>query len=74
MYANISSHSLPTCDTSQGLLTVALRETRDFVESVLTYINVCDTFGNWEFHRCCAIIYTKPIFCTTLKLLLSYDM
>jgi len=36
---------------SLGLLTAAMPEARDFVESLLPYMNLGDTFGNWEFNH-----------------------
>jgi len=33
-------HTLPTCDMRLGLLTVAMPEARDFVESLKPYINI----------------------------------
>jgi hypothetical protein len=46
IYANTTPHTIPTCDMSLGLLTVVMPEARDFVESLLPYMNFGDTFGN----------------------------
>jgi hypothetical protein len=46
IYASTTPHTIPACGMSLGLLTVAIPEARDFVESLLPYMNLGDTFGN----------------------------